>query len=457
MGRKRGEFFVVLIVKSSFTYKDALDFLYSNLDYEKSGPPRYSKKKYDLNRFNRLLAGLGDPHKNFKTIHVAGTKGKGSTAAIISSILVGSGYKTGLYTSPHLISVRERICVGNKPVSASEFKDAISRIKTVLTGLKEDVRDYATVFEILTAASFLIFERKKVDIAIIEAGLGGRLDATNVIDPVISVITPVSYDHCNVLGNSLKKIAREKAGIIKKGGTVVVSGQRGDVLREIRKIADKRTAGIVRVTDKFRAEEIRISPAGSSFTLSYGNGSIPDLKIPLVGRHQIENSLTAIATAKCIAGRPGFNIPEKAIRKGLRSVNWPGRIEVAGARPLIILDGAHNVESIRALRKTVKDVFKYKRLILVFGVSGDKDIGGMIREIGPVPDIIIATRAHPSRGVDPKAIAAGFGRYRKELFVEDIPAKAYRKAVRLAQKDDLICVTGSLYLAGKILGSNLSS
>lgn len=426
------------------SFNNALRFLYDTVDYERMVPPKYSRKEYDLDKFTALLSLLGNPHRRIKSVLVAGTKGKGSTSAIMASILSASGYRTGLYTSPHLVSVRERITVDDRPIPEADFAGIIFDIKDKKMS---DVGDYQTVFEILTAAAFIYFIKKKVDIAVFEVGLGGRLDATNVLGPLVSVITPVSFDHCDVLGNSLEKIAVEKGGIIKDAGTTVVSVQRPEAMRALRRIAERKKSKFIEAGKTFRAENVRMSAAGTRFDLRGDNVYYKNLFLPLLGVHQVDNAVTALCAVQQLRG---YDISESDIRRGLKDVRWPGRIEVAGKRPWVVLDGAHNVKSAAALKTALRDIFKYEKIALVLGISANKDIDGIVKILAPAADIVFVTKAASARAADPLLILKKCSRYNKNSFIETDPVKALKRAKEAAEKNGLVCVTGSLYLVGDV-------
>ena len=424
-------------------YRSAIDYVNSFIDFEKI--PQYSyASSFNLERMHAFLKGLGDPHQALKVIHVAGSKGKGSTCAMIASILKEAGYSVGLYTSPHLIDTRERIRVlapGSRlkapgvlagMIEENEFVGLIEKIKPVA----EEFRDHEKLgrlsfFEILTACAFLYFKEKKVDFAVLETGLGGRLDATNVTGPVVCGITSISMEHRDKLGDSLKLIAREKAGIIKVQGSMLQSPgvvftvwQKKEVIDVIREVCREKNAKL----------------HGVSKDLPYEN-----LELALLGRHQIENAGLAIAMARFIDNR----IDEEAIRNGLKNVNWPGRLQIVQKEPYVVLDGAQNVASIDAVLSSIKEIFEYKRLICIFGISRDKDIKGVCGVLDSACDIIILTRSRSERAKDPTELKKHFSRV--DALVTGSVEEALAKGLDRAGKGDLILITGSLYVVGEIL------
>ena len=424
-------------------YRSAIDYVNSFIDFEKI--PQYSyASSFNLERMHAFLKDLGNPHQALKVIHVAGSKGKGSTCAMIASILEEAGYSVGLYTSPHLIDTRERIRVlapGSRlkapgvlagMIEENEFVGLIEKIKPVA----EEFRDHEKLgrlsfFEILTACAFLYFKEKKVDFAVLETGLGGRLDATNVTWPVVCGITSISMEHRDKLGDSLELIAREKAGIIKVQGSmlhtpgvVFTVWQKKEVIDVIREVCREKNA---------RLHEV-------SKDLPYDN-----MELGLLGRHQIENAGLAIAMARSVDN----GIDEKVIRNGLKNVDWPGRLQVIQKEPYVVLDGAQNVASINAVLSSIKEIFEYKRLICIFGISSDKDIKDVCGALDSACDIMILTRSMSERAKDPAELKKHFSRV--DALVTGSVEEALSKGIESANKDDLVLVTGSLYLVGGAL------
>lgn len=424
------------------SYKEALEFIYSFTDYEKLRGYRYSPEEFNLARMEKLLELAGNPHASFRSFHVAGTKGKGSTCAMIESVLRAQGYRTSLYTSPHLHTFRERIQIAGELVSEGDVAWAVEKLRP----LAEKVEGLTT-FEIITALAFLLFAHQGVEVAVVEVGLGGRLDATNVITPLVSVITSLSFDHTQLLGNTLASIAREKAGIIKEGIPVVSAPQEREALEVIEETARLKGSPLIVVGKDWTWESVERDRERQSFTIKRLNppGFSLKVRVPLLGAFQPENATVAVAALDAARHR-GFKIADEAIREGLERVKWPGRLEILQSSPLFIVDGAHNVESARFLAQSLKELFSWNRLFLIFGASADKDIPGMMAELLPLADEVIFTRASNPRAASPeemlgKAEALGF----KGRVVE--PAgKAVEEALKEARPGDLICVTGSLFL-----------
>ncbi len=432
----------------SLTFADALSYLNRFINYERQPQVSYTRDTFDLEEFERFLARLESPHRRLPTVVVAGTKGKGSTAAMIASIAQASGLKTGLYTSPHLCSIRERIQVNGEMISEDAFAALVAELLPHLeaTGL-EASRRYRTFFEILTAMALLHFTTVGVDLAVLEVGLGGRLDATNVATPLVSVITPISLDHTELLGNTIPLIAREKAGIVKPRGLVVVAPQPPEALDVIRDVCRAQGARLVDVEREVRWQPIHWSWEGSVFDLEGPVRSYPHLEIPLAGPHQILNAATAATTVEQLEAQ-GLQLSVEGIYGGLRGVRWEGRLETVGRQPWTVLDGAHNRDSARRVREALAACFHYRRLILVLGISANKDLEGIVQELAPLAAVTIATRAEVPRAATPQRVAELAATWSAHVIVEEETRDALARACAEAGEEDLILVTGSLYLVG---------
>ncbi|MCX5692900.1 MAG: bifunctional folylpolyglutamate synthase/dihydrofolate synthase [Candidatus Omnitrophica bacterium] len=411
---------------------------------------------------NAILEELGNPHKDLNIIHVAGSKGKGSTCAIAAYILKEAGYKVGLYTSPHLVDFKERIRILNDgPDGPREFEGMIGEeeVNEILKEIKpvaENFREHRTLgkasfFEILTACAFLYFKKRQVDIAVLEVGLGGRLDATNVAMPLVSGITNISLEHTDKLGNTLAKIAYEKAGIIKEHSLVVSASQETEAMDVIRKVCIKRDAELYEIGKDIKYSILNSGEKGQVFDLKGPEYSYKNLEVSLIGVHQIENASIGIGMLK-LMDPDRFNIRENDIREGLKKVSWSGRLQVIQRSPYIVLDGAHNLVSATALADSIKKLFSYRKLICVFGISSDKDIKGVSSVLDIISDIIILTQAKNNpRAEDVSRLKQNFRNSRPGLEESSNIEEAMQKALRLADKDDLILVTGSLFIVGEAM------
>jgi len=367
---------------------------------------------------------------------------------MVASALTASGYTTGLYTSPHLNDLRERIRVDGELISKAQLVDLVERLKPEVEAVnRKATYGRLTTFELLTALGFIYFGLKGVDFQVLEVGLGGRLDATNVIQPEVCLITSVSLDHRDVLGNSLAGIAAEKAGIIKPGCVVVTSPQADEVARVIKETCVNRGASLVRVGIDVTWQELGFVSNRQLLRVKGRLGSY-ELSIPLLGHYQLENAATAVAALEVLAGR-GFKISRDSIINGLAQVSWPGRFQILSHHPLLVVDGAHNPDSARRLKQSLEQYFNLDRAILVIGASSDKDIASIVLELFPLFDKVIATRSRHPRAMATAPIVAEFAKYGVETRVADDVPTALSSA--LAENRDLICVTGSLFVVAEAI------
>jgi len=426
------------------TYKDTIQYLDSFIDYEKLASFDYNQS-LKLERMERLAGLLGNPHLGLRCIHVAGTKGKGSTCSMAASILKEAGFKVGLYTSPHLISFRERIKINDELISEEELCGLISRIKPVIDSInKEDNDKYPTFFEVYTTLAFLYFKEKKVDFCVLEVGMGGRLDATNIIDkPLCCGITPISLEHTQKLGDTVGRIAAEKAGIIKNGSICVTSLQEASGLNVIRQVCKDKNARLFEVGKDLYFEKER----NQLFSVSGIFQKYPFLEVGLLGDHQFINAAVAVGLVEALRFYD-IIIKPAAVREGLKNVRWPGRLQVLRKQPYVVLDGSQNRASASALARAVKKYFNYDRLILILGISNDKDIKGVCEELAPMSDEIILTRADTPRAAEPAAIEKFID---KKVVISNEVKKAMDLAEGLAGPSDLILVTGSFFVLGEVL------
>ncbi|MDD5190526.1 MAG: bifunctional folylpolyglutamate synthase/dihydrofolate synthase [Dehalococcoidales bacterium] len=428
-------------------FQQALDFIYSFIDYERQRTPR-TRQTWDLKRIQNLLARLANPHLQVKTVHVAGSKGKGSTSSMVASVLTAAGYKTGLYTSPHLHLYNERIRIDGHYITNDEIVALISKIKPAVEVVNlenPEKNEHLTTFEITTALGFLYFAAKKAEFQVIEVGLGGRLDATNVVQPEVSVITSISYEHTELLGNTLTAIAGEKAGIIKPGGIVVVAPQVPEAEKAITAIAGQQHARQIYVGRDITYKSTGFSNATQSL-LVRGRLDTYGITIPLLGKFQLDNAATAVGALEVLIEK-GYRIPKTAIIEGMANVQWEGRLQILNHEPLVITDGAHNQDSIHKLCEALRQYFKYDQAILVLGMSADKDVTGIVSELAPFFGKVIATRSVHPRSMLTAPIAAEFRKHNIDIKQTEDISVALPMALRMAGKNDLICVTGSLFVA----------
>ena len=430
-------------------YQQALDYIYSFIDYERVPKPR-DAANYDLRRVEELLGRLDNPHLKARSVHIAGSKGKGSVAVMMASALTASDYTTGLFTSPHLHTFNERIRVDGELISEAELVSLVARLKPEVEAVnRKATYGRLTTFELMTALGFTYFELKGVDFQVIEVGLGGRLDATNVVQPEVCIITSISFDHTEVLGNTLAEIAAEKAGIIKPKSIVVASPHVDEVDRVIEETCLSRRVELIRVGSDVTWQSLGFDSSRQSLRVQ-GRLASYELSIPLLGQHQLENAATAVAALEVLAEK-GFYITGDSITKGLAQVSWPGRLQVLSRRPLLVVDGAHNPDSARKLRQSLERYFDFDRAILVIGVSSDKDISGIISELVPLFDKVIATHSIHPRAMPTASVVAELSRHGVEAQATEDVSIALPLALTLAEGEDLICVTGSLFVvAGAI-------
>lgn len=432
-------------------YRQAIDYLLSLVDHERQAPalPR-QKRIYDLGRMTALLEILGQPHLAVPTIHIAGTKGKGSTAAMVDAVLTAAGYRAGFYSSPHLHTFRERIRRDTQPVGEAEFAGLVAAVKPAAQWLAAN-SDLGppSLFEFMTAMAFHCFAQERVDFQTIEVGLGGRLDATNVVAPAVCAITSVSLDHIAILGDTVGAIAADKAGIIKAGVPVVSAPQVPEVLTPIAAAAQEKQAPLIRVGRDVTWRGGRSDWDGQELTVQ-GRLDSYNLHIPLLGPHQRENAAVAVAALETLREQ-GHSIPERAIVAGMAAVQWPGRLEVLARQPTVVADGAHNVYSVAALLAALPQCFDYRRLILIAGFSRDKSVAGMVELLaGAQPQVIAARSRHP-RSVPPADIADLFRRNGVDPAAErDTVAAALALARELTGPEDLILAAGSLFVAAEL-------
>ncbi|MDD5069267.1 MAG: bifunctional folylpolyglutamate synthase/dihydrofolate synthase [Candidatus Omnitrophica bacterium] len=432
------------------SYTKALRFLDGFINYEKKSKFSYLES-FSLLRVNRLFSFLKVNHRGLKIIHLAGTKGKGSTANFVARILAGSGYKVGLYTSPHITDLRERIRIikpqpsvsrlklSDRLISKNDFSRILETFENKIKKLKPaDLRRKASFFEVYTALALKYFSLKKVDFLVLETGLGGRLDATNVVNPKIVIITNIDYDHTDLLGNTLSLIAKEKAAIIKEKTKVIISQQAKSVDLVLKREAKKKKSELYRLNKDFFVDNLKLGKRGISFDFKSKNVYIPKISLPVFGRYQADNAALAISAVSFL---PGVCLGPDKLKSSLKDFILPGRFEIVKLTPLTVLDIAHNPYSFTVLNRTIKEVFPDKKVIIVFAAAGDKNISKMIRSIEY--DELILTKFNHPRVYDPY-------QFRKDLDLNseiiDDPAAALKKAFSLYKPNKVIVVCGSSFL-----------
>ena len=435
---------------SEIAYNKALDYLYSFVDYSLKHSSELAKADFNLDRMFALMESLGNPQAKYPIIHVAGTKGKGSTSALCAAGLQAAGYKVGLYTSPHLLDYTERIQINGEPISHAQLTVLIEEVKPFVAKI-----ELLTTFEITTALAFMAFAKYGVNAAVIEVGLGGRLDATNIVTPKVSVITSLSYDHMAVLGNTLAKIAGEKAGIIKPGVPVVSAPQKDEALEVLLRVAKLLDVKFTLVGKDVKFESLSHSLDGQSLTVSglqspLAGSSMVELNIPLLGLHQIENAATAYTALKA----SGFNISDEHIQTGFARVKWRARFEVARRDPPVIFDSAHNQDSFAKLSETLQAYFPDKMVYLIFGASEDKNIPGMFAEMKSKIRKLIVTRADHPRALEVDAIQELARQAEVPNEAVSLVSAALERALELSQKDGSIVLSaGSMFVTAEVMAA----
>ena len=414
-------------------YQRSLDYLYG---LEKFG------MIFGLTKVEEILEAVGNPHREIQAIHIGGTNGKGSTAAIIASILRKEGYRVGLYTSPHLIRFTERMKVNEKEIEKEEVASLTEwmreRIETA------GIAPPFTFFDFTTAMVFLYFKQKMVDLAVLEVGLGGRLDSTNVIDPLLSIITNIGKDHQDVLGKGILRIAREKAGIIKESRPLITAATQPQVLRLFSKICREKKAPFFRVGKEFRY----VLAGEGSFSYEGLYRKLWGLSLNLRGSHQMINATTALGAME-ILDDLGYRVSNDAMTEGLKEVDWPGRLEVVCSSPRVLLDGAHNPDGALSLKESLEKDFQYHHLVLLIGIMKDKDVHSILHSLSPLADRIILTRPGMDRAASPALLRKALGRNGKKAEVIEDFRKAIDKGLSLTGEEDILCITGSLYTVGE--------
>ncbi len=442
------------------SYEGGCAFLESFIDYEQRGFYRDFAEAVRLDVMSSLLVALGNPQQRWPAIHIAGTKGKGSVAAMMEAALREAGYATGLYTSPHLVTVRERVRIDGQKISPADLISVTERLRRTIAELEADDLRQPTFFEVYTALAFQAFADAAVDVAVIETGLGGRLDATNVITPIVTVITSIDLDHTHILGNTVQEIAGEKAGIIKPGIPVVTARQAPEVYDVLAERAAQVGAPLLAAPDI--AELGRVSPRPvpdanddfkpptERFVLATDTGPL-EVQCTLAGRHQADNAAVAYAALKTLAD-DGFAVSSRQFQTALAQLQWPARFQVAGARPWLIIDCAHNPASVRALTSALRRHLEYDGLTLVVGISADKDVKQILGILCPAADQVIVTQADIPRALAAEHLAAVVRRqFTGPISVAPAVSEAVELAREVTTEQEAICITGSFFVAGEAM------
>ena len=442
-------------------YKAALAYIEGFIDYERSPDFSRQARLYNLNRISLLLERLGNPHDRLQVIHIAGSKGKGSTAALIASVLTQAGYKTGLFTSPHLITPRERCRIDGDLISKADVACYIEKLKPAIETVSTSEFGRVSFFEIYTALAFSYFADKATDFAVIEVGLGGRLDATNVVTPVATVITPIGLEHTAILGETYTEIASEKAEIIKQKCPLALAPQHPEARTIFEKVASERKAPIVEpknlVGRDCSASSSRLVrnadglPVAQEFDVETDSESYPQLTMPLLGHHQFINATTAVTAIECLKQK-GYIVPKASVYAGFKNVQWHGRIQRIRSSPIVVLDGAHSPASMEALCSTLRQSFRYDRVTFIVSLMRDKNLTAIGNIVSQTADFVIATQVlNNPRVMSAEEILDAWENTCKKISACSTPEKAITRALSGASPTDLICITGSLYLVGQAL------
>jgi len=431
-------------------YHEAMAFLSRYTNYERELRYPYNGWAMNLSRVRAMLTALGDPDRRLTLVQVAGTKGKGSTAAMIESMARAAGYSTGLFTSPHLTVFRERIRLRGEMISEEEVGRLTERLLPAAAKVEHrpDLGPL-TFFEILTVLGLLAFDEAGLKLAVLETGLGGRYDATTVTNPAVAVLTHVSLDHMDILGNTITAIATEKSFIIKPGRPAVIAPQTEEAYAVFHRRCQEVGAPEVRVAERYTWERLHQTINGQAASF-HGPRELLQVSLPLLGAHQLRNAAAAI-TAIDLLAPAGFPVSDAAVKDGLAAVVWPARFQRIRARPDLILDGAHNVHSAACLRETLLELYPGRRIIAVLGLAHDKDVEGFVRELGPVLQTAVVTHAHTARAEMPARIEAAFAGLPVKLIERAGVLEAMNTAVELAKPEDVIIVTGSFYVVSEAL------
>jgi dihydrofolate synthase/folylpolyglutamate synthase len=417
-------------------YDEALAFL---RDLTKFG------YNFGLGRITQLLKMLGNPQDQLKVIHIGGTNGKGSTAAMVTSVLKSAGYRVGFFSSPHIHNYTERMKINGEEIPRERIAALLTEIRPILEEMVRQGFEHPTEFEVNTALALLYFAREEVDLVVLEVGLGGAIDSTNVVEPLVAVITNVGMDHMDYLGNSLEEIARVKAGIIKERCKVVTAADKPEVIKIIEEVCQAKQAGLLRVGKDVSIELLSSTKSGVTFNLQGPGISYERLHTPLLGEHQALNAGVAVTTIKALASY-GIEIPDDAVYQGLEQACWPARLEIMGNNPTVLIDAAHNVDGAKTLRKALDSLFSYRKLILVLGMLADKEREKVLELLAPLAEVVIVTRPNSPRAAGWEEIGELAAKYVSRVEVIASVEEAVNRGLLLADTEDLVCITGSIYM-----------
>lgn len=422
-------------------YQEALDYIHGTYKFG---------SKLGLENIKYLLGLLGNPHKKLKIIHVAGTNGKGSTSSYIHSILKEAGYKVGLYTSPYLEEFTERMRINGEDIPKEKLARITAIVKEKIEQMVREGKNHPTEFEVVTAIAFYYYAEENVDFLVLEVGLGGRLDATNVVeDPLLSVITPIGLDHTEYLGDTLDKIAYEKGGIIKENGFVLSYPQEDEVVEVFEGLCKERNSKLFFTS--FEGLEIHKSTVEEQvFSVDILGTFYDHIKVQMVGLHQIYNACTALGAVEVLRRYRKIKIDDEAVVNGLYKAKWPGRFEILRKSPLIIIDGAHNLHGARALKKSIQSLLKDYKITFVVGMLQDKDVQGVLEDVIPLVDQVIATRPNNPRAMSAEDLADKLKSFNKETYVCADIQNAINKALEITKQEEVILFAGSLYMIGEV-------
>ncbi|MDH7577188.1 MAG: folylpolyglutamate synthase/dihydrofolate synthase family protein [Bacillota bacterium] len=422
-------------------YDEALDFL--------TGLTKFGVN-FGLGRIAHLLNLLGNPQRALRVIHIGGTNGKGTTAMMVARILENTGARVGLFTSPHLHSYTERYLINRIPISEARFAALMTRLRPLLEEMVQEGREHPTEFEVCTALAFLYFAEEKVDFLVLEVGLGGAIDSTNVVPcPLVAVITNVAFDHMEYLGTTLEEIAGVKAGIIKKKGYVVTAAGEPEALKVIEARCEAEGASLLRVGKDLTWEVKAATPQGTSFALHSPWGHYLNLFLPLAGKYQVINAATALGVLEILRHVYGVDVTPEQIRTGFSQVYWPARLELLALNPQVLVDVTHNHDGARALSAALREIYDYRKLILVIGMLGDKEREKVVRELAPLATTVIVTKPNSPRAGDWERLAEEARLYAPRVrVIEEIP-EAISSALAEAAGGDLVCITGSFYMVAE--------